>query len=154
MRPDHEWFSLYGESHQNRTNKLIHYFCVPVILYSVLGLLDAISQAPFLNLAFSLTLPVLIGGGVFYLMLNWKLGLVTLTVCILMVGSFRFYTGAKPQLFIHLFLFIVAWILQFVGHKIEGKKPSFLQDLAFLLIGPLWIIDQWTGRRLRNSTSG
>jgi uncharacterized membrane protein YGL010W len=37
------------------------------------------------------------------------------------------------------FVFIISWIAQFWGHKIEGKKPSFLQDLAFLLIGPLWV---------------
>ena len=37
-------------------------------------------------------------------------------------------------------IFIVAWIGQFVGHKIEGKKPSFFEDLQFLLIGPAWLL--------------
>jgi uncharacterized membrane protein YGL010W len=39
-----------------------------------------------------------------------------------------------------LALFIVAWIFQFIGHKIEGKKPSFFKDLQFLLIGPAWLL--------------
>ncbi len=148
MRTDRQWFSLYGESHQNKTNKMIHYVCVPLILYSVLGLLDAVSQPGFLGLPLSLTYPLLIGGGIFYLRLNWKLGLVALAVCFLMVTSFQFYPGAVFQLYFHLVLFVVAWIFQFIGHKIEGKKPSFLQDLAFLFIGPLWILNQWTGERL------
>ena len=37
-------------------------------------------------------------------------------------------------------LFVVGWIIQFVGHKIEGQKPSFFEDLQFLLIGPLWLL--------------
>ncbi len=151
MRTDSEWFSLYGESHQNRTNKLIHYFCVPIILYSVLGLLDALSQTPFLGLPVSMALPLLVGGGIFYLRMNWKLGLAALLVCFFMVASFRYYPGATQQLYIHLTLFVIAWTFQFIGHKIEGKKPSFIEDLAFLFIGPLWIIDQWTGQALRSS---
>jgi uncharacterized membrane protein YGL010W len=39
-----------------------------------------------------------------------------------------------------LVLFVLAWIGQFVGHKIEGKKPSFFQDVVFLLIGPAWLL--------------
>jgi uncharacterized membrane protein YGL010W len=36
--------------------------------------------------------------------------------------------------------FVLAWIGQFIGHKIEGKKPSFFKDVAFLLIGPAWLM--------------
>jgi uncharacterized membrane protein YGL010W len=39
-----------------------------------------------------------------------------------------------------LIIFVVAWIGQFIGHKIEGKKPSFLQDVQYLLIGPAWLL--------------
>jgi uncharacterized membrane protein YGL010W len=44
-------------------------------------------------------------------------------------------------LFFSLGLFSVAWIGQFYGHKVEGKKPSFFQDLQFLLIGPAWVVE-------------
>jgi uncharacterized membrane protein YGL010W len=37
-------------------------------------------------------------------------------------------------------IFIIAWIGQFYGHNIEGKKPSFLKDIQFLLIGPMWLM--------------
>ena len=151
MRSDAEWFALYGESHQNKTNKMIHYVCVPAILYSVFGLLDALSQGSYLNLPVSLAIPLLIGGGIFYLRLNWKLGVVTLFICMTMVFSLRFYPSDVFQLRMHAAIFVIAWIFQFIGHKIEGKKPSFIEDLAFLFIGPLWIIDQWTGHSLRSA---
>lgn len=150
MRSDAEWFSLYGESHQNKTNKMIHYVCVPAILYSVFGLLDALSQEPYLGLPVSLAALLFLGGGIFYMRLNWKLGVVTLLVCAAMIASLSFYPSAAFQLKFHGAVFIVAWIFQFIGHKIEGKKPSFIQDLAFLFIGPLWIIDNWTGQALRS----
>ena len=41
---------------------------------------------------------------------------------------------------IFLGIFIISWIGQFIGHKIEGKKPAFVKDLQFLLIGPLWLL--------------
>ena len=43
-------------------------------------------------------------------------------------------------LYIYVVVFIIAWIGQFVGHKIEGKKQSFFEDLQFLLIGPAWLL--------------
>ena len=47
---------------------------------------------------------------------------------------------ATPLWRISLYIFVIAWIGQFIGHKIEGKKPSFFQDLQFLLIGPAWLL--------------
>lgn len=51
-------------------------------------------------------------------------------------------TAGLPLLPIALAIFIVAWIGQFYGHKVEGQKPSFLKDLIFLLIGPLWVLEK------------
>jgi uncharacterized membrane protein YGL010W len=48
--------------------------------------------------------------------------------------------GAANLLYLAIGVFVVAWIAQFVGHHIEGKRPSFLTDLAYLLIGPAWIV--------------
>jgi uncharacterized membrane protein YGL010W len=39
-------------------------------------------------------------------------------------------------------VFVVSWIFQFIGHKIEGKKPSFLEDLQYLLVGPLFVLSK------------
>ena len=39
-----------------------------------------------------------------------------------------------------LALFAVTWVFQFIGHRIEGKKPSFLEDLQYLLVGPVFLL--------------
>ncbi|HKI80993.1 MAG TPA: Mpo1-like protein, partial [Pseudodesulfovibrio sp.] len=44
-------------------------------------------------------------------------------------------------------IFVAAWVGQFIGHYFEGKRPAFLKDLQFLLIGPLWLL-AWVYRRL------
>jgi uncharacterized membrane protein YGL010W len=48
--------------------------------------------------------------------------------------------GVRTLLMLAIAVFVVAWIAQFVGHKIEGRKPSFLTDLTYLLIGPAWVL--------------
>ena len=48
--------------------------------------------------------------------------------------------GTTSLLYLAIGVFVVAWIGQFVGHKIEGRKPSFLTDLTYLLIGPAWVL--------------
>ena len=149
MRTADEWFDAYGESHQNPTNKLIHWICVPVILFCTIGLwwciprlgMDQLlpgSAAPFLNWG---TLLVL-GSLVFYLRLSLSLalgmGLISLGVVLGLVALES--SVATPLWQVCLFVFVVAWIGQFVGHKIEGKKPSFFEDLQFLMIGPIWLL--------------
>lgn len=130
------WFSKYGESHQNIMNKKIHYVCVPLILYSILGLLDLIIVYAGFSLAWALILIV----APFYLYLSLILGFLTILVSGLMCLSFELFPHSSLQFFFCLFIFIISWIMQFIGHKIEGKKPSFFEDILFLLIGPLWVM--------------
>lgn len=143
---DIQWFlDKYGESHQNSTNKLFHWFCVPAIMFSLVGLLKCIpflvTRDFFLNWAAVL----LLGALIYYLRLSIPmfLGFVVIGFLLLwgnqqillkMDGS---YGGLA---LFSLILFVVAWIGQFIGHKIEGKKPSFLEDIQFLLIGPAWLL--------------
>ena len=145
MRTINQWFSEYEVSHQNPQNKLIHYFCVPLITYSTLGILDALSQAPYFNLPFSLALPFVILGSLFYLRLNWILGLVLFFMTYAMILSFSFFPSSTFLLYFQIGLFIVSWFFQFLGHKLEAAKPSFLEDLTFLLIGPLWVVNKALG---------
>lgn len=154
MRSINEWFELYGESHQNHTNKLIHYVCVPVIFFSIVGLLMAIpnhllvqwtgmNNPLFINWATVILIPILI----FYIRLSMLVMLEVLIFYALCV-VINFYISLTVPLWISsLTLFVVAWIGQFYGHKVEGKKPSFLNDLQFLLIGPAWIFNHWFGNR-------
>lgn len=142
-----QWFAEYGESHQNPTNELIHWLCVPVIFFSVLGLLWSL-PAPAAMVAsmpgFKWSLPVMALALIFYVRLSTALA----------VGLFLFIFACQlgivilaqrapwPVWQICLALFVVAWIGQFIGHQVEGKKPSFLKDLQFLLIGPAWLLSR------------
>lgn len=131
MRTLNDWLNLYGKSHQNSLNKKIHYVCVPLIMFSILGILWAIS--PWLDLV------LIILAMVFYIRLSWKVAalMLILTLVMLLVVYLMTYKFA-----ICLIIFIVSWLFQFVGHKIEGKKPSFIEDLQFLLVGPAWIMNE------------
>ena len=139
----------YGESHRNATNKTIHWICVPLIFFSIVCLLWAIPST-FLSAPFS---------GVAAEFTNWATFLLLLTLIYYLVLSPPLFTGmllfsilcvigawwidhtfALPIWAVALIIFVLAWIGQFYGHKIEGKKPSFFKDLQFLLIGPAWLM--------------
>lgn len=136
-----DWLALYAESHQHPQNQLLHILCVPLIIFSLLGLLAEI-RLPIGNDQIRLAWPVVILSLLFYLRLSLRYTLIMLLISIFMLGIIALWqnssaTPAWPWL---LGIFLIAWTGQFIGHSIEGKKPSFFQDLAFLLIGPLWII--------------
>ncbi|MDB5226111.1 MAG: hypothetical protein JWN78_304 [Bacteroidota bacterium] len=143
MKTVDDWLLLYGRDHQNPTNKLIHWFCVPVIMFTVLGLLWCIPlhygtsgwiNAATIFYAFAL---------IFYLRLSIPLfaGFLVIGGIMLYLNSLLYNSiGAETYLYILIGVFVFAWILQFIGHKIEGQKPSFFEDMQFLLIGPAWLM--------------
>ena len=123
-------FERYGESHRHPTNNAIHWVCVPLITWSLLALLWSWSPAAAY---------VLIGVAmVFYLTLSFTIAAGMLAVSAIMVYPLTLLGGATLP--IAVAVFVVAWIGQFVGHRIEGKKPSFLEDVRFLLVGPAWLL--------------
>lgn len=134
MRTAEQWFEIYGASHRNPVNERIHQVCIPLIVLSTLGLLQAIpGPVPFEWVAAA-------GAMVFYLSLSWRL---TLGLALGAAGVLAINHGIStmaPIGWVSGAIFVVAWIAQFVGHKIEGKKPSFFQDLLFLLVGPAWLL--------------
>jgi uncharacterized membrane protein YGL010W len=140
MRNLDSLLSEYGESHQNPTNVIIHKIFVPLIMFSVIGLLWAI-PAPAVMLSKSVnwaTVAALLVMS-YYLSLSVKYFVYMIPIIgIMYYGAFVLATVTNI-LWVSLIIFIVSWVFQFVGHKIEGKKPSFLKDLLFLLIGPLWV---------------
>lgn len=135
MKTLNEWFDEYSESHQNKTNKLIHWVCVPTIYFSILGILAHFSVL--------LTALLVIMALIFYARLDIILAIAMAALTLLM-SWLIFILPAGFGLYIALF--VMAWIGQFYGHKIEGKKPSFFKDLQFLLIGPIWCIDAYLGK--------
>ena len=136
----HQWLDAYSVSHQNRTNKLIHWICVPIITWTVLALLWEVSLAPgsWINLAMAFILFALI----FYFRLSIPLMLGMAGFSAFCIGLIIWHERALDIALWQtaLVLFVLAWIGQFIGHRIEGKKPSFFQDLQFLLIGPAWLL--------------
>ncbi len=121
----------YSESHLNHTNELIHFVCVPVIVFTLLGLLWWIHPI----VAAGVTVIAL----VYYAQLSRPFAVGMLLMSALMLGILSALPPATV-LPLSLAIFVLAWIGQFIGHKIEGKKPSFFDDLRFLLIGPLFVL--------------
>ncbi len=144
MRDIRDWLDEYGVSHRDPMNKLIHWICVPLIMISLIGLLWEIPvpetwalRSPFFNWAVCLMSGVL----VYDYLLSWRLAIgMTVTA----VGMVAIVYGASlwltPMGWFAAGVFVLAWVGQFIGHRIEGKKPSFLKDIQFLLIGPLWLL--------------
>jgi len=148
MKSIDSWFNEYGRSHQNRTNKLIHWVCVPLIFFSILGLLAAI-PVPWLKAQFApawqpyvhLGSLLVLGGLIFYLRLSLPMFIGIAIFCAICLQLIALIINSALSLWqISLFIFVAAWIGQFIGHKIEKAKPSFFKDLQFLLIGPAWLL--------------
>jgi len=129
-----KWLSEYSQSHQNPTNQLLHRICVPAIFFSLLGIFWSIpvGHTNFAVIAIILAM-------FFYVRLGMKAVLLILPQIIISVVILHYWSQQSSTWEISLAIFILAWIGQFIGHKIEGKKPSFFKDLQFLLIGPLWV---------------
>tara|TARA_R110002124_G_scaffold241687_4_gene406897 strand:+ start:2965 stop:3423 length:459 start_codon:yes stop_codon:yes gene_type:complete len=147
MKTAQQWFDEYAVSHQNETNITIHFICVLAIFFSVIGLLMIIPTT-FLENTFGLYNPLLENWAalvaifmlIFYLRLGfWYFINMLLVTTLSIIGNYWLSSFGNLAL-ISLVIFVIAWIGQFYGHKVEGKKPSFLKDLQFLLIGPLWVI--------------
>jgi uncharacterized membrane protein YGL010W len=148
MRKIDSLLDEYGQSHQNATNKLIHWFCVPAIFFSVVGLVFSIPVGPlpellpFLDNFANWATVVLVLVLLYYTSLSGPLTLGMLFFSALCIALANFLDLTFPGYLwaISLGVFIIAWIIQFYGHKIEGKKPSFLKDIQFLMIGPAWLM--------------
>jgi len=130
MRKVDDLFARYSESHRNPTNKAIHWVCVPLITWSVLALLWAWSPIA----AYGLIGIAL----VFYAWLSPVIAIGMLGVSVVLLYPLTLL--GPNTLAVAVAVFVLAWIGQFIGHKIEGKKPSFLEDIKFLLIGPAWLL--------------
>lgn len=143
MRTVNQWLNEYGESHQNNTNKSIHWVCVPAIFFSIVGLLYSIKLPWTINdIAINVAMIVLLLTTLYYLRLSLPLGIGMFLfgiLCLLLCFLIEKYIPV-PLWMISVIIFVIALIGQFYGHNIEGKKPSFLKDIQFLLIGPMWLM--------------
>ncbi len=122
----------YGESHQNNTNELIHFIAIPLITLSLSGLLYAIH--PFVLYVF------LAGSFVYYARLSVVFLITMLVWSAVMLWVLQ--SMGTQLVTLSVVIFVGAWILQFIGHKIEGKKPSFFEDIQYLWVGPLFVLSK------------
>lgn len=146
MRKIDQLFEEYGESHQNHTNKFIHWICVPLIFWSILGFISIIPAPHFCFSYFGCisiaSLAAVFLVSIFYFRLSAVIGFIMLVFMLLMehlIYLVNIQTETNSWI-VFLSVFVLSWIFQFIGHKIEGKKPSFLKDLQFLLVGPAWLL--------------
>ncbi|QOW08844.1 DUF962 domain-containing protein [Kaistella flava (ex Peng et al. 2021)] len=146
MRKIDQFFAEYGESHKNHTNKLIHWICVPLIFWTILGFISLIPAPhfcfPYFGCISIASIIALLLVSIFYFRLSWRTGLIMIFIMLIMEHLVYFINVKfEHQSWIFFFVvFVISWIGQFYGHKIEGKKPSFLKDVQFLLIGPIWLL--------------
>lgn len=149
MRSRSDFMQEYVASHRNPVNALIHVICVPVIFFTSTALLWSVplgrwlgadaAIAPWLNLATVVAVPI----ALFYARLgsrSFVSGLAWMLVSGLACRALQI--AGMPLVRPALVLWLVAWAIQIYGHKIEGAKPSFFDDLVFLLIGPLFVQDK------------
>lgn len=144
-----QWFDAYGESHQNPTNKAVHWVCVPLIFFTIVGILSLVKFGfltgffpetvhPYLHLGSVLVLL----GVIFFIRLSFPIALGMLGVSVLMLWMVQqsHLAFAENAWIFFTTVFVLSWVGQFIGHKIEGAKPSFFDDLKFLMIGPAWLL--------------
>ncbi len=133
MRDIRDLFADYATYHRTKGNKWFHRVGIPLIMISGLGMLARVSIAAHVDLAIVL----IAAAEIVYAILDWRLG-----VMMLIVSAAFYLAGAALPFWVNVALFVVGWILQFVGHSVyEKRQPAFLTNAMHLLVGPLWILN-------------
>jgi uncharacterized membrane protein YGL010W len=144
MRDAATWFDNYSRDHQNPTNQLIHWICVPAITWTVVALVWLIPVPGWLGRpGLWAVLAMFLAFCFYYYRLSRKIGLAmagAFIVLALVTDTIYNAIGSTGLLRLAIGVFVVAWIGQFIGHSIEGTRPSFFKDVQFLLIGPIWLM--------------
>jgi len=145
MRSLQQLLDEYAGSHTHPGNKLIHWICVPLIVWSVVALLWSLPFPTALQTGlapFNWAVVALVLAQVYYFRLSVQLGtgVFLFNLFLLWLASMLEMAAPWPLWLMALVVFVLAWIGQFVGHVLEGKRPSFFKDLQFLLIGPAWLM--------------
>jgi len=121
----------YGESHRHPTNELIHVIAIPAIMLSIVGMLFALHPwAAYVFVGASL---------VYYALLQSPVLLAIMAAWTVLLIGLATAMGGRAFV-ISLTIFVVGWIFQFIGHKLEGRKPSFFEDIQYLWVGPLFVV--------------
>lgn len=144
-RPVDRFLGNYSEDHRNPTNQVVHWICVPLIVWTVVALLWLVPVPAALGRQGFWAAAAMVVALMFYLKLSRPLALamfVAFAALAAITWLLHGVLGDRGLLWAAIAVFVAAWIAQFIGHRIEGKRPSFLTDLVYLLIGPLWLVSK------------
>ena len=146
MRDANTWFGNYAADHQNPTNRTIHWICVPAITWCAVAFLWIVPVPQWLGRPGFFSVVAMFGAFVFYYFrLSRGIGLAMAAVFVVMslITEVLYRVLGPANLgWLALAVFVVAWVGQFVGHHIEGRRPSFFTDIQYLLIGPAWLMSK------------
>jgi uncharacterized membrane protein YGL010W len=135
-------FADYAAFHQTPGNRECHMVGIPLIVFTLIAML---ARVPLFALGgFTVTLAELLIVAVtaYYLTMDKALALVMLAASAAFAAAGRFMPFSAS-----LALFVLGWVLQFVGHYVyEKKSPAFFRNFTHLLVGPLWILAKVSGR--------
>ncbi|MGH8157096.1 MAG: DUF962 domain-containing protein [Rhodanobacter sp.] len=143
MRTMQDWLDSYSGDHRNPTNQIFHWLCVPPIVWSVIALLWAIPVPASLLRPGAWSVLVMVLAFYWYWRRSRRLAaalLIVFALLGLLTNLLYYRLGAASLCYLAIGVFVVAWIGQFIGHQYEGRRPSFLTDLSYLLIGPAWLM--------------
>jgi uncharacterized membrane protein YGL010W len=137
-----EHFADYGAFHATPGNRACHSLGIPMIFFAVLALLGHVPLLEVGGFTVTLAEPVILAATLYYFRLDAALGAVMLVVSVVLAAAGRFVPLAAAAV-----LFVLGWVLQFVGHYVyEKKSPAFFRNVTHLLVGPLWILAKAIGR--------
>lgn len=144
-----EWLDSYSQDHQHPINRLLHWICVPLIVWSALALLWTVPVPASLLHPGAWAVFAIVLAFAWYWKRSHRLGaalLIALAILALVCAWVYVPLGPARMHWLALGVFAIAWIGQFIGHLFEGRRPSFLTDLAYLLVGPAWLMDKLLNR--------
>jgi uncharacterized membrane protein YGL010W len=142
FRPALDLLAMYAAYHRDRRNIVTHFVGIPMIVFAVCILLarpqfeiSGVMLAPIHLLTLLSTLWYLTRG-------EFLIGLVTSAINILFTQLAMPLGAAETSVWLGwgVGLFVLGWVIQFIGHKYEGRKPAFVDDLIGLLVGPMFLV--------------
>jgi len=137
MRKIDAFFADYASHHRTAGNKWFHRFGIPMIMLTLLGMLARVELFPLGAYTIDAAMLLIALSTVWYVMLEWRLGLVMGLVAVAM-----YLAGRALPMSVNVVVFVLGWIFQFIGHSVyEKRQPAFFKNVAHLLIGPLWILN-------------
>ncbi|MCP2075537.1 UNVERIFIED_ORG: putative membrane protein YGL010W [Pseudomonas lini] len=133
--------SQYAAYHRDPRNIASHFIGIPLIFVAVAVLLSRPGW-PMGAILLSPALLVAAASAWFYLRLELRLGVLMTVLLGLAVWLGQTLAGQSTSVWLGsgLGMFVVGWVIQFVGHYYEGRKPAFVDDLTGLIVGPLFVV--------------